>query len=282
MGVVLGIDPAWTEANPSGVAVLQEVDGRWRCRAVAPGYSSFLALARGEAVDWRAEPHGGAPDPGRILDAARTLCRGAEVNVVAVDMPVSRIPFEQRRPADDLAARALNKAGCGVHSPTPERPGKISAIMSGGLLARGYQVAGTGSISAGMRPLIEVYPHPAAMSLLGVTYRVPYKTSRTSKYWPGEPPAVRIARLLDLWTRLRDALGASIDGIGLPLPKGDGGLTLSGMKRYEDALDALICAWVGTKFLEGACAPLGDRDAAIWVPPLPGVDIGNRRSPGWR
>ncbi|MDW7774366.1 MAG: hypothetical protein SCH71_15885 [Desulfobulbaceae bacterium] len=38
------------------------------------------------------------------------------------------------------------------------------------------------------------------------------------------------------------------------------------LKRYEDALDALVCAWVGVKFLEGETQPLGDETAAIWCP----------------
>jgi hypothetical protein len=47
------------------------------------------------------------------------------------------------------------------------------------------------------------------------------------------------------------------------------------MKRYEDALDAILCAWVAIEFLEGNAEPLGDEQAAIWTPLL----VGERR---WR
>jgi predicted RNase H-like nuclease len=41
---------------------------------------------------------------------------------------------------------------------------------------------------------------------------------------------------------------------------------LSRFKTYEDALDALVSAWVGMKYLEGNATPYGDSTAAIWIP----------------
>jgi predicted RNase H-like nuclease len=275
MGTVLGLDPAWTESNPSGVALLDDVGDHWHCPGLAPSYDSFIALAHGVSVDWRANPVGGDPVPEPVLDAAATLAPGVDADVVAVDMPVSRASFTGRRRADDLASRILSGAGCGVHSPMPARPGRLSLKLRDGFAARGFQVGTTGPLGAGKRPLLEVYPHPAAMSLLGERYRLPYKIGRTTRYWPDEPLERRIANLLEVWTRLIDALSATIDGIDLPLPAIAQGATLSGMKRYEDALDALMCARVGTQFLEGRCALLGERDAAIWVPPVPGLDFGS-------
>jgi hypothetical protein len=66
---VLGIDAAWTLGEPSGVALLERVESRWRSVAVAPSYSSFLNLALGKPIDWRARQRGGKPDPGALLDA---------------------------------------------------------------------------------------------------------------------------------------------------------------------------------------------------------------------
>ena len=84
------------------------------------------------------------------------------------------------------------------------------------------------------------------MPLVGERYRLPYKIGRTTRYWPDKSLERRIANLLEFRSRLLEALAESIDGIDLPLPKIEDGLNLSGVKRYEDALDALICAWVGT------------------------------------
>ncbi len=59
-----------------------------------------------------------------------------------------------------------------------------------------------------------------------------------------------------------------IDGIDLPLPAG-ADLDAAGpgkLKRFEDALDSLICAWTGVVYLAGRCQTFGDCEAAIWTP----------------
>lgn len=38
------------------------------------------------------------------------------------------------------------------------------------------------------------------------------------------------------------------------------------VKAYEDALDAILCAWVATFALEGRATPFGDENSAIWIP----------------
>jgi hypothetical protein len=38
------------------------------------------------------------------------------------------------------------------------------------------------------------------------------------------------------------------------------------IKRHEDALDALVSAWVATEFLGGRARAYGDADVAIWTP----------------
>jgi predicted RNase H-like nuclease len=37
-------------------------------------------------------------------------------------------------------------------------------------------------------------------------------------------------------------------------------------KAFEDTLDAVICAWVAVRALEGLAVPFGDDTAAIWIP----------------
>ena len=37
------------------------------------------------------------------------------------------------------------------------------------------------------------------------------------------------------------------------------------LKRFEDTLDALVCAWVGACYLAGHAECYGDAAAAIWV-----------------
>ncbi len=63
--------------------------------------------------------------------------------------------------------------------------------------------------------------------------------------------------------RIKDGLSQQIDGINLQLPESTSGKSL---KRFEDALDALVCAWVASRFVEGCAVAHGDSTAAIWVP----------------
>ncbi len=81
---VLGIDAAWTEKEPSGVALLEGSPEGWRCVAVAPSYDSFLSFAEGTPVDWTAKSRGSIPDVGRLLSGAERLLVTQKVSVVTV------------------------------------------------------------------------------------------------------------------------------------------------------------------------------------------------------
>jgi predicted RNase H-like nuclease len=266
VGTVLGIDPAWTPTGSSGVALLKQVGDRWSSVALAPSYESFLALAEGEPVDWDHEPRGNPPKGGGLLDAAERLGHGRPIRVVTVDIPIARGIFSSRRPADQLVSRKFGGVGCAVHSPTETRPGQLGRDLSDDLLERGFQVCTTTGVDAGFFPLLEVYPHPAVMALLGEPMRFPYKVAKSRTYWKGSTIEFRVGELLKNWSRIIVALSLTIDDIHLPIPKPGGEVRLQHLKKYEDALDALICAWVGTQFLEAKCRPLGNDQAAIWIP----------------
>lgn len=110
MTVVLGIDAAWTPHEPSGVALVAKLTGRWRSLCVAPSYASFLDHAEGVPVDWIAGRfQGDNPDLGKLLPAAAKIA-GKDVDVVSVDMPVSTVPFSGRRVADNAISRAFGDA----------------------------------------------------------------------------------------------------------------------------------------------------------------------------
>lgn len=44
------------------------------------------------------------------------------------------------------------------------------------------------------------------------------------------------------------------------------GVTLAVLKRYEDALDALLCAWTGIGYLAGEVGAYGDASTPVWAP----------------
>ena len=134
--------------------------------------------------------------------------------------------------------------------------------MYEGFAAHGYALACTTTPAGTRRVMIEVFPHTAAIELLGATYRVPYKLSRIRRYWPDRSPAERRRALLAQWSRLRRALAAQITGTPSRIPSTS---TLAELKRHEDAMDALLCAWLGTRYLAGRARAHGDDTAAVWA-----------------
>ncbi len=264
---ILAIDPAWTACEPSGVALLHEVDRGWRCRGLAPSYEQFAALADGSPVDWSARPPASRPVVADLLHGAKRLLGGLPVDLVAIDMPVATCVISSRRAADNAISQTFGGRGCGTHTPSPTRPGPISEALCAELAELGYPLATTTPCEA-TPALIEVYPHPALLALLRAAYRVPYKASKAGRYWPTVPPSERRRRLVETWDEILRALSDTISGADLPLPTADEAVILrtSGLKRYEDALDALVCGWVGVQYLAGLCTAFGDDTAAIWTP----------------
>ncbi|WP_370676184.1 DUF429 domain-containing protein [Pleomorphomonas sp. PLEO] len=250
--VVLGIDAAWTAANPSGVAVVSKTNGVWRVVAVAASFKEFIGLA-GDGM---------GSGPAALVAAATRLASRAP-DLVAVDMPMMDAPILARRAADNAINRAYSGRGAGTHSPTISRPGAVGQALEAGLLAAGYPLA-TLAIQPPCR--IEIYPHPALIELLGATYRLPYKAGNTGKYWRGLPLAERRLRLFEVWATIIVALDGALAGSSdfLALPPADArGRTL---KAFEDRLDAVVAAHAGAMALDGQARPYGDATSAVWVP----------------
>ena len=263
---VLGIDAAWTVHQPSGIALVQGTNAGWRCLAVAPSYDSFLAQASGQSWDPQRKATGSRPDPAALLQTSKQLA-GAEVSCVSVDMPLATTTITSRRAADTAISSRFGPRGCAVHSPSAERPGAIADQLRADFTDLGYPLHTCGREQT-TPALIECYPHVALLALLKRDYRVPYKVSRSGKYWKAEKltRTERIERLLDQFRAIRSGLEACISGIPDFIPELSEVKTLASLKPVEDMLDGLICTWVGIEHLEGRTVGLGDDTAAIWVP----------------
>lgn len=263
---VLGIDAAWTTHEPSGVALVAERPEGWAATAVAPSYAAFLALATGRPVDWSARQPGDAPNPRNLVDACRSLLGpGAALSVVSVDMPLSCVEISGRRRSDDEISRTFGGRGCSTHTPSLTRPGPISSSLRDGFQRAGFPL----STAAGALPaLIEVYPHPALLTLMKETYRYKYKLSKRARLWPEATPQARLVNVVCALAKIFAALGKKIrlERCPLPLPSLDDRLRPSRLKAFEDSIDALVSAWIGITYLEGAGQMYGDEDAGIWVP----------------
>ena len=207
---MLGIDAAWTDRSPSGVALIRAgLDGLWKLVALAPSYESFVELAAGNPVRWQGPPTTSGPDPGTLLGAAERLLGGGRVTVVSVDMPLSRIDITGRREADNAVSREFGARGCGTHSPNRDRPGRVSRDFYRSLSRLGYRLAVNRPVA---HALIEVYPAPALLCLLGRDYRVPYKVSRTLRYWPDLGRQERAEGIIREMKGIHEGLSRVIDG----------------------------------------------------------------------
>jgi predicted RNase H-like nuclease len=265
MTAILAIDAAWTPTEPSGVALLkQQNNGVWQCLALAPSYAAFIALSNGEQVNWHLRLKGERPNSTTILNTAQKLLNGNKVSIITIDMPLSTVPIISRRVADNEISKAFGKAGCSTHSPTPNRPGNIGLIFSNYLAD--YPLATAITQPSTYPCLIEVYPHPALLTLTNASFRLQYKVSKSLKYWPKTSIQTRIRELLKVYKDILGTLRKHIEQIPLVLPDPEQINCLAHLKRYEDTLDALVCGWVGIRYLAGQIRCFGDSTAAIWVP----------------
>jgi predicted RNase H-like nuclease len=257
---VLGIDAAWTANEPSGVALVVKQGLRWRCLRVAPSYTAFC----NDNFSWLAPVRGALPDVKKLLDVCSALI-GHDVLVVAVDMPLATQPITGRRVADDLISRQFGARKCAVHSPSIVRPSAVGADLYENFVSSGFPLE-LNTICP-TPALIEVYPHVALLDLMNANERLPYKVSKSQKYW-GKACTLpdRKRRLVIQWVGILDRLRQEIDNIDIPLPAEPDQLSFQHLKRYEDAIDALVCAWMATQYLTGNAAPIGDNTAAIWIP----------------
>lgn len=226
-------------------------------RAAASSYGAFCALSVGTTPPGFI---GGASD---ALEAAEALA-GSPVNLVAVDMPLSRTPIVARRASDDAVSREYGQRWAGTHTPSAIRPGPISDKLRTEFELKGYELRTTGPVSSG---LVEVYPHPALIEFASAERRLPYKFGKRRSYWPDEAPKDRTLNIKHQMSAIASLMENEISGVGAAMPELDCE-TASGRewKAYEDMLDAVVCAAVGICVLEGRAVPFGDDQSAIWIP----------------
>lgn len=189
MSAVLGIDAAWTYDHPSGVALVRQTgSGQWEAVAVDDSYQAFLGRLQPCLVDQAATE----AIPVRELIETAGVLAGVDVTRVAADIPLATEPVLARRRADNLISERFGRLGCSTHSPSRDRPGRISEEIRDCFQECGFQLA-TNANRLPERALIETFPHPALLSLMKTRFRVPYKVGNSRKYWPGCDRAARLA-----------------------------------------------------------------------------------------
>jgi predicted RNase H-like nuclease len=263
---VLGIDAAWTRTKPSGIALIDGGPGEWRWVRVAPSYGAFVAGDGAAPVSCRMKRTDPPLDVDGLLATCRTLLDGRDVDLVTIDMPVSTARFSGRRAADNEISRELGAAKASVHSPTATRPGRLGEELTACFAHAGFSVATNATTGATMSKLVEVYPHAALLTLLGLRERFRYKVSRSRAFWPRASVPERRVEFLAAFAKILSALVGETSPSPFALPDASVDAPLAALKAYEDAIDAMVCAWVGARYVEGRARAWGDSTAAIWAP----------------
>ena len=208
----LGLDLAWIETNPSGLAVLGEAG---RLLSVSSGLRG-----NADVLAWIEKNLG-------------------ECGAVAIDMPTIVHNPTGQRPCEGLLRHDFHRHDAG---PYPANFG-LAPFAAGGRASRlieglGERVVHTTDVAAGDPRTVafETYPHAAAVRLFELEKIKKYKKKR--REWK---------LVLSEWSAYRDLLDTLRDA-DPPLLL-DGGLlprsvSTKGYKRWDDAIDAVVCAYV--------------------------------------
>jgi predicted RNase H-like nuclease/ppGpp synthetase/RelA/SpoT-type nucleotidyltranferase len=211
----VGVDLAWGEKRPTGLAVLDP--------------SGRLTHLSAQSTD-------------KTIVAALSPYVDGEC-LVAIDAPLVVTNSTGNRPGEAALNRDFARFDAGAHPSNTGRP-EFSGTPRGARLASALQLD-MDPASRSPRRAIEVYPHPATVAL--------FRLGRTLKYKnkPGRPLTQlrsELLRLMKLLTGLRDApTPLHLDGSGewqALVASVTSAERKSELRPAEDQVDAVVCAYV--------------------------------------
>ncbi|WP_421844037.1 DUF429 domain-containing protein [Mycobacterium sp.] len=203
----VGIDLAWAGRNPTGIAVI-DTDG-CLVRVGAAGDDAELMATLG--------PH--------VQDDC----------LVAFDAPLVVNNPTGQRPAETALNRDFRRFEAGAHPANTGKP-EFAEGPRAARLARRLRLD-IDPYSSAARRAIEVYPHPATVAL--------FRLSRTLKY--KAKPGRDVNRLKSEMLRLMDGVeGFAHAAVPLHLhgARSGGSTDWAELRRAEDPIDAVVCAYV--------------------------------------
>ena len=233
----VGVDLAWGQRNPTGLAVLDAAGALAHVSAAGDDDDVLAQLA----------PYVAGP------------C------VVAIDAPLVVVNPTGTRPCETALNRDFRRFHAGAH---PANTG-LAWFADGG---RGARLCRTLELdlnprSQSERQALEVYPHAAAVVLFGLDQVVKYKQKQ------GRDVALLQSELLRLI-----GLIEGLPGLSLDLPDWQRLTTMaatatrkSELRRAEDPVDAVLCAYVARLFLTrpGDVTIYGETETGCIVTPSP-------------
>lgn len=245
---VIGLDLAWGTRALTGVAIVEPFTGGGRLVELA-------SLRTDAELD------------STLAGALTGPC------LVAIDAPLVVRNATGRRPCEAVLSRAFAAQHAGTY---PSNTG-LAAFADGGraaalALRHGLEMDATVPYESGQRRAIEVYPHSATVALFDLPRVLAYK-ARPSRTLAGRK--LELGKLVGLLAGLAEPRGLPL----LAAPPGtfeaikeDIGRAPTGaaLRRLEDPLDAVVCAYVGLLFQRGLACVIGEggpeTDGAIVTP----------------
>jgi len=256
---ILGVDCAWTPHGTSGVALIKfQPNEKAELIKLGSSYDEFCL----DGIKWSESAVGSTPNFHSLLQFC--MSHGWNVDVLALDIPLSSNLITGRRSCDDEISKAYGAKGAAVHTPNEQRPGKLAVDIYKQLTAANYMWNGNPKQD---KSFIEVYPHASIIELMKLDYRLPYKVQKKNKYLPKSSVEERNFNIISNLNRLRNCISEYIDKMDDNIPPLNPNLkyTTNYLKGYEDTLDALICAITGMFYVLNQINSFGEGREKIWV-----------------
>lgn len=250
--IYIGIDLAWGAKNTTAVAALVgDADG---VRLVA------FAEALGSDAD--------------ILDFVAAQDNGGGL-LIGIDAP-TLVPNESgKRSCEAILSRCLRRVEAGPHPANRRLLSGADGTIRGERLVANLAERGIAhtpyleDLPEPLRAVFEVFPHPAHVALFGLEKTLKYKTK------PGRTLEMRHA-VFRRYAALLHSLADAAPSLILPpetsawIDRDPAQLRPAALKRHEDALDALTCAYIALyrhRWGDAACPVVGDLTHGYIVTP---------------
>ena len=210
----VGIDLAWGQRRPTGVAVVD---------------------ARGRLV------HVSAQSTDASIVAA--LAPYSKACLVAIDAPLVVANAAGNRPCEAALNRDFAGFDAGAHPANTGKP-ELSGVPRGASLAAALGLD-IDPASTAKRRGIEVYPHPATVALFGLGRTLKYKNKPGRQFTQLRSEMQRLLGLVEGLATARPALRVSDSPEwGALVAAVEAASRKSELRQAEDQVDAVLCAYV--------------------------------------
>ncbi len=216
----VGLDLAWSDRNLTGAAVIAGDAQRGSL------ISTQLLADDDEVIAFVQEQTGDEPA------------------LVAIDAPLVAPNETGRRPAEGEIGKVFARFQAGAHPANRTRLARAGIVRGEALVDRlavlGFEHRAEVAAQAPVRQVLEVFPHPAIVSIFALDRTIKYKARPHRTYAERLAEFARFQALLRSLEQSEPALLDAQPLLDQPLDFP----AKARLKDYEDLLDGLMCAYI--------------------------------------